>query len=264
MPFPIAAALGALGSVVSGIGASKDRRSQKQVAQNSIQWRVADAKAAGVHPLYALGAPTMSFSPVGDGGAGAGLSQMGQDISRARAAQMDRNERNKEWMAGAVDRQMQRRSNELQLQNMELQNSLLASRIANVNQPGTPPGIPQDQLSDGGRFQPSPASPTISASDNPAREAGHITDFGYVRQNDGGIGIMPSRDAKDRTEDSLIEETLWGIRNRVAPALSGLRAPSLSQYPLPPNHVWRWDPVRQAFYPFNTVRRVPVRRGGSW
>lgn len=34
---------------------------QREMAQNSIQWRVNDAKAAGISPLAALGAPT--FSP---------------------------------------------------------------------------------------------------------------------------------------------------------------------------------------------------------
>lgn len=34
----------------------------KEFAQNSIQWRVQDAIKAGVHPLYAMGAPTMSPS----------------------------------------------------------------------------------------------------------------------------------------------------------------------------------------------------------
>lgn len=31
-------------------------RFQREMAQNTVQWRVADAKAAGVHPLFALGA----------------------------------------------------------------------------------------------------------------------------------------------------------------------------------------------------------------
>lgn len=39
----------------------------KEFAQNSIQWRVEDAKQAGIHPLYAMGAstssPTASIEP---------------------------------------------------------------------------------------------------------------------------------------------------------------------------------------------------------
>lgn len=44
---------------------------QREFAQHGIQWKVADAQAAGVHPLYALGGGTPSFSPgasVSEGG----------------------------------------------------------------------------------------------------------------------------------------------------------------------------------------------------
>lgn len=43
---------------------------QKDFANNSIQWKVADARKAGIHPLYALGAstnmPTFKISGQGD------------------------------------------------------------------------------------------------------------------------------------------------------------------------------------------------------
>ena len=37
-----------------------DYAQQDRANQNRISWTVADAKRAGVHPLYALGAPSMS------------------------------------------------------------------------------------------------------------------------------------------------------------------------------------------------------------
>lgn len=37
---------------------------QREFAQKGIRWRVSDAKKAGIHPLFALGANTASFSPV--------------------------------------------------------------------------------------------------------------------------------------------------------------------------------------------------------
>lgn len=54
---------------------------QREFAQSGIQWRVADAKAAGLHPLAALGAQTSSFSPVSIGSSDFG--SMGQDVGRA-------------------------------------------------------------------------------------------------------------------------------------------------------------------------------------
>lgn len=54
---------------------------QKEALQNSIQWRVADAVKAGVHPLYALGAQPFSTQPVVvDDQVGPALERAGQRI----------------------------------------------------------------------------------------------------------------------------------------------------------------------------------------
>lgn len=60
---------------------------QREFAKKGIQWRVADAKAAGIHPLYALGANTNSFSPVSQISyeVGSGLGAAGQAIDAAFA-----------------------------------------------------------------------------------------------------------------------------------------------------------------------------------
>lgn len=66
----------------------KNANLQREFAQNSIQWKMEDAKKAGVHPLAALGASTYSAAPsyvganVGDGVAQAG-QQFAQGISKA-------------------------------------------------------------------------------------------------------------------------------------------------------------------------------------
>lgn len=39
---------------------------QKDFAQNSIQWKIADARKAGINPYYALGAQGMSYTPLVD------------------------------------------------------------------------------------------------------------------------------------------------------------------------------------------------------
>lgn len=66
---------------------------QREFAQQGVRWRVEDAKAAGVHPLFALGGSGASFSPSALVGGnpnehlGRGLSEMGQNLQRAVAAQ---------------------------------------------------------------------------------------------------------------------------------------------------------------------------------
>lgn len=123
---------------------------QKEFAQQGIKWKVEDAKSAGIHPLYALGASTHSFSPVSVGGAAYpgdpgvvqstpaidtgmpnALANAGQDIGRA---------------VSAMKTPQERMSDALALENMSLQNDLIRSQIAqNFSRtfaPGTGPGMP--------------------------------------------------------------------------------------------------------------------------
>lgn len=71
--------LGAVGSIAGGImssrAAKKESNRQYDLARNTIKYRVEDAQNAGVHPLYALGAPTMSSASQTD--------QMGQAVADA-------------------------------------------------------------------------------------------------------------------------------------------------------------------------------------
>ena len=48
-------------SIVSKNSAEKANATNLHLAKNSIKYRVEDAKQSGIHPLYALGAPTMSL-----------------------------------------------------------------------------------------------------------------------------------------------------------------------------------------------------------
>ena len=91
---PFAAAIPAiLGSAAIGAGASiygtkrseamaeKNMAQQERFARQGIRWRVEDARAAGLHPLYAIGANTTQFSPVQADTSGYGRA--GKQISSA-------------------------------------------------------------------------------------------------------------------------------------------------------------------------------------
>lgn len=85
----IAAGASLLGGALNkhNANASFDRNldAQREFAQNGIRWRVADAKAAGLHPLAALGAQTTSYSPQAYDSTdyASMLGNMGQNIGRA-------------------------------------------------------------------------------------------------------------------------------------------------------------------------------------
>jgi len=93
----------AAASLVGGLFDKKSAESQadqntalqREFAQSGVQWKVEDAKKAGVHPLYALGAQTHSFSPNAVfTNAGSTMAEMGQNLTRAYKASQPQDENN--------------------------------------------------------------------------------------------------------------------------------------------------------------------------
>lgn len=243
--------------------AQRSLTAQQDAAQKAIQWRVADAEKAGIHPMYALGMNPINISPVTVGGGGVGApppsetvlgapgmvptlrDRMGQNISRALTKMLTKEEK-AEMANDRIYQRQQLRSNELDLQIKSAQLALLQKE-----QVGPPAPSDGTRVKSGASFQPQPAMPTISSQADKAREAGHITDYGYVRDR-GGLRVVPSKDMKERMEDSLIEEGMWNLRNRVSPMLNGPKPPSSVEYPLPKGEVWRWNMWTQSFQPYNS------------
>lgn len=236
-----------LGGVLTGnqneANAKRNIALQKDFATHGIRWKVEDAKAAGIHPLAALGAQTMSFSPVsvGDQGIGSGLAAAGQDIGRAVAAGSTQTER-----VSAYDEAARR----LNLEHLGLQNQLLASQIARVRQPGTGAPIPspgERYLIDGqtdGPFIMDQALKRVSAAPEAAsQEPGAITDVGYARTPTGWAPV-PASDVKQRIEDNFIPELMWSMRNLLMPTLGMLNPPA--GVPLD-NEFWIYDPIHQEY-----------------
>lgn len=77
----------------------KSEALQREFAQHGLRWKAEDAKAAGLHPLSALGAQGASYSPPVTVGSSQApeqvghIARMGQDIGRAVSAAMDPHER---------------------------------------------------------------------------------------------------------------------------------------------------------------------------
>lgn len=113
-PALIAAAVGAgtslYGGKVSGKAAARMQRfnyeMQKEFAQHGVRWRVEDAKAAGLHPLYALGAQTPSASPIySEDAMGPAIAQAGQNIASGIVARGSRQERMMEQISFKIAQQ---------------------------------------------------------------------------------------------------------------------------------------------------------------
>lgn len=110
---------------------------QKEFAQSGIQWKVKDAEAAGVHPLFALGANTTSYQPTSVGGGAADFSFLGdagQNIGRAIDA-------TRSTPASAMALQL----GKIQLEGAQLDNDLKRTQLMSalrVNGIGAHPPLP--------------------------------------------------------------------------------------------------------------------------
>jgi hypothetical protein len=227
----------------------KNRAAQKEFAQSGIQWRAADAKAAGIHPIFAMGANVPTYTPSSATFAtpapktrSVDYGAMGQDIGRAITSTMDGSKR-----VAAI-------SAKLSLENQKLNNDLLrsqiaASNVATLTHAGSSPGVPStssrmliDGQSGSGRVRTSPMSRQASAPGSPHQEAGAVSDYGFTRTKDGWAPVM-SKDAKDRLEEDFIGTMAWNLRNRILPSL----LPQVYGNPPDHNKSLRFNPVKQQY-----------------
>lgn len=230
----ISAGSNLLGGLFGKSQADKNIAMQKEFAQNGIRWRVADAEKAGIHPLYAMGAQVTPFSPVsvGDGG----FAAAGQDLSRAYMATRTEPEK-----ASAY----QEASQALTLQNMELQNQLLASQIAKANQPGQV-SFPSNNNMIPGQSQSGVVDlPHERVNHTAGVEPGAIADINYA---DTGAGYLPipSKDIADRMEDNIVQQINHFVRNNILPNF-GNYASARGLPAAPRGKEWVWDRIQQSY-----------------
>lgn len=168
MAWPIA--LGAIGGALLGGMFQKEanddnRAAQEAFAQHGVRWRVADAKAAGLHPLYALqgaGASyTPSAQPVMTAAEGA---NMGQAVGRAIAGNQleDAQLALVKSQARKTEMETLQLASEIKLQE---QRALASNQVAQafpVRMPGAPEGSNLGQINPDGSWmlpQPTPLAP---------------------------------------------------------------------------------------------------------
>lgn len=285
---------GAIGGALGLIGAGQSQASaerlnqlnyehQKEFAKNGIRWKVADAKAAGLHPLAALGASTASYSPsavIGDSPDYSFLKDMGQGIDRAMDAKATRQERvERERKENALfneelkGKQLQNQETETRIQSMkwdmamELARNAAQSARTQQQVPPMPSLAPDGSLmpgqsnatSPGDIIKTKPAEIVMNDPATPAAEAGSNPEIRYFRTSDGGYSIARSEAYADSTDDDLAGQLSWELRNRLPATAwdSSSAAPPASYLPDRGRGGWAWsyNPLRQAYYPY---------RKGDW
>lgn len=239
-------------SIIGGIlGNSAEQDAinfQRMAMKRGIQWRVADAEKAGVHPLFALGANISQPAPTQIGSLGQGIAAAGQEIGRAVAARGTAGER------AALAAQAK-----LQLQRLGLENELLATQIVKMRSPGTGPAMPSpgDTALIPGQAQTVVKSPTplgagivrvnpkeqvSTMPSQPFSEAGQNPGNQYVRTTANRWMPVPSSGLKQAIEDSPYEIEHFA-RNRLMPALGLMNPP-----PPPPDALTGRKPNQEIVY----------------
>lgn len=245
-----------LGSVVSAVGsiaggilgansaqnvAGMNYEAQKEFAQNGIRWKVEDAKRAGIHPLYALGASTQGYSPsggyTGDYGISDAAAYFGQGYERAQQAKMTKEERDKQDVRDAIqdmaaleDLNQKRRMNDAQIRlaNSEIFRNFALSTNA-LRKTGLPPAMPgglggviagQGNSYATGQTTPEISSVVTSEKGTPSVQAGSPPDVRFYRTLSGGRAPLPTEDAGDAMDAALGAGLQWSFRNNLVPWLA--------------------------------------------
>lgn len=203
IPAAIAAgsAISAAGSYLSGSAAAKssahDRALQREMATMGIQYRTQDAKAAGIHPLAALGANISSPSPtaVGVSPKGSALSKMGQgvantalSIQQKRLTDAQINKLNAE--TAAITRMGQQAPSTI------IPKTNAVGVVTNMVPKGFGHKYQQNEV-------PMSSSPGISSGAVPL-ETGFITKEGYYK-------MLPSQAASESLEGSPLDQATYGL-----------------------------------------------------
>lgn len=245
-----------LGSIVSAVGsiaggilgansaqnvAGMNYEAQKEFAQNGIRWKVEDAKRAGIHPLYALGASTQGYSPTagytGDFGISDAAAHFGQGYERAQQAKMTKEERDKQDVRDAIqdmaaleDLNQKRRMNDAQIRlaNSEIFRNFALSTNA-LRKSGLPPAMPgglggviagQGNSYATGQTTPEISSVVTSEKGTPSVQAGSPPDVRFYRTLSGGRAPLPTEDAGDAMDAALGAGLQWSFRNNLVPWLA--------------------------------------------
>lgn len=212
---------------------------QKEFAQQGIQWKVNDAKAAGLHPIFALGANTHSFAPNTVGTQShdySGLAQAGQNIGRAIDATRDPASK----QVAALNTAMAA----TQLEGAQLDNDIKRARLAsaiatNTNRTGAGVPVPSgpqathhfDGQGDAIRIENEgfelKSKRDITDPGNPTQIPGSGPSVGYVKLGDNLYGPIMPPELAESYESDHVGAIDWQIRNRLLPFITNTIPPNV-------------------------------------
>lgn len=231
---------------------------QREFAQHGIRWRVDDAKAAGIHPLYAMGAsiPAYNPSPINiqaNNSMGNALASAGQDISRAVQAKTTQQERQE---MNAAQKQLLNAQTDyyqsLAAKNRQQTPPPLPSGVGLVD-PLNPPEAPGQDPTAGVKIVPNEVT-SAASSKNPSTTAGAHSGSQLVRSGKDTYTKIPNPDVygEELTAPGMAG---WFFEQQIRP-----KPPSFEV--LRRNHPaaigWIYNRTTRSFRPAYSRKNIPV------
>lgn len=232
--------------------AERQENLQREFAQNSIQWRVNDAKKAGIHPVAALGSQGISYNPSYVGGDNFGGSQASVSVSTGGDKEID--ELNKRLLTAQV------RHAEAEAISAEMANLPNSQNTGGVLFGASQTkGALTNQTGVG--HSASPTAMPGQASVNPYGVSEVNNAVNFTKNTDGSLSLMPSQDVQDLVSESLLERARWyGSQYSTDPKIrAGVMDSLLGKgKDIPKGKVLRVNPFTLNF------ELVPESKSGGW
>lgn len=259
----------------------------KKLTRYKPSWMVDGANRAGIHPALMFGGSNfMSPSPIAiNSSPGMNhFSGIGQDLSRAYLASRSSREREEELQKQTAYAE---EANRLNLDNMRLQNDLLASQISSLNSQLPPPSpdvtihplvsdpvigrsIPNSVTIDNA-YQVDPARITSRNSSVPSLTAGP-SDPAFKKWRIGGPNLGGSMELPAGQTFSESLESMGApyamatslLHNTLRPLDRIIYGGDKPTQKLPSTHIWRWNRFKQTWeaHPKNWRSKSRMLRSG--
>lgn len=234
-----------------GFKARQARRDQYAYLAESPEYMMEGIKRAsksyGIHPLALLGNTPDKGPTV--------FNDMGQNTANVSAR-----------FGTSEQRAFTKRAQDLQLEHAQLQNELLRVNISKLNKGPGGPGLSDYSggLVDGqtnGPISIKPAVRTASPKGKPEQDYGHIASVSWMRNEDGSLTPVPSKEGKERIEDQLVPEIVWAAQNYMSPPKPPLKYLPKGATDFQYDHLTaRWRPL----YKSNASYKIKPRLKSNW
>lgn len=234
--------LGSILSAAASLGGKLfEGKQQEKFAKNSLSWKARDAERAGISKVFAMGAPTVSYSPVGVGDSFSGLGSAIDKGIKGQSAGGGTTSGKISGVSAAIA--------QAQLEGIKIDNDIkradLASKVAIGTQPGTGGVLPDTDV------VPGPEGVKLKkeippAGGSPFKSFGVSPEVDLYRTHSGYAPQYPQQ-LQEAFENDWIGRMQWNLRNRIMP---GWDMDAYGAMPKKAGSFWMYNPITGQYVEF--------------